>query len=159
MMAIACGNLFTRNIYKDFVAPNCTPVEEARIAKLVSLLTKIGALLFSLKLQTTAIQLQLLGGIWMAQTVPAVLLGLYLRLNPYGLLAGWAAGMAAGTWMAWTLDFKSSTYVLHLFGTAIPCYAALSALLLNLTVAGIVSLIASARSAMPADHTTAEDYI
>ena len=159
MMAIACGNLFTRNIYKDFIAPDCTPASEARIAKLVSLAVKIGALFFSLKLQTTAIQLQLLGGIWMAQTVPSVLLALYVRLNPYGLLAGWAAGMAAGTWMAWTLDFKGSVFVLHFFGEAIPCYAALSALVLNLAVALAVSLIANAISGMPKDHTVAEDYI
>jgi solute:Na+ symporter, SSS family len=159
MMAIACGNLFTRNIYKDFIAPDCTPATEARLAKLVSLLVKIGALFFSLKLQTTAIQLQLLGGIWMAQTVPAVLLALYVRLNPYGLLAGWAAGIAAGTWMAWTLQFKGSIFVLHFFGEALPCYAALSALVLNLAVAGAVSLIANAVSAMPEDQTAAGDYV
>ncbi|HWY62727.1 MAG TPA: sodium:solute symporter [Rhizomicrobium sp.] len=160
MMAIACGNLFTRNIYKEFIAPDCTPAEESRMAKMISLLTKLGALLFVLKLQTAyAIQLQLLGGIWMCQTVPAVLLALYVRLNPYGLLAGWAAGMAAGTWMAWTLQFRSSTYVLHFFGFAVPCYAALSALALNLLIAGAVSLIVSAVSDMPADQTLAEDYV
>jgi SSS family solute:Na+ symporter len=160
MMAIACGNLFTRNIYKDFPAPNCTPRQEARMAKLVSLATKAGALLFVLKLQTAyAIQLQLLGGLWICQTVPAVLLGLYVRLNPWGLLAGWAAGIVSGTWMAWQLQFKSSTYVLHIFGTAIPCYAALSALLLNIAVALVVSLAANALAAMPADQTVAEDYI
>ena len=30
VMAIASGNLFTRNIYKEFIAPNCTPAQEAR---------------------------------------------------------------------------------------------------------------------------------
>jgi SSS family solute:Na+ symporter len=160
MMAIACGNLFTRNIYKDFLKPDCTSHEEAHIAKLASLITKIGALLFVLELPATqAIQLQLLGGIWMAQTVPAVLLALYVRLNPWGLLAGWAAGICAGTWMAWTLQFKSSTYVLHFFGVAVPCYAALSALVLNLAVTLAVSLIVSAFAVMPADHTMAEDYV
>ena len=160
IMAIACGNLFTRNIYKDFLAPDCTPRQEACVAKLVAFLTKLGAFVFVLKLQTTyAIQLQLLGGIWMAQTVPAVLLALYVRLNPWGLLAGWAAGMIAGSWMAWTLGFKSSTYVLHIFGEAIPCYAALSALVLNLVVAAMVSLIANAVAGMPADQTLAEDYV
>jgi SSS family solute:Na+ symporter len=84
---------------------------------------------------------------------------LYVRLNPWGLLAGWAAGMSAGTWMAWQLGFKSSTYVLHAFGIAIPCYAALSALLLNLVVAGIISLLAAAMSVVSIDQTVAEDYI
>jgi SSS family solute:Na+ symporter len=130
------------------------------MAKRIAFLTKFGALLFVLKLQTAyAIQLQLLGGIWIGQTVPTVLLALYVRLNPWGLLAGWALGMSAGTWMAWTLGFKSSTYVLHAFGVAIPCYAALSALLLNLAVAVVVSLIANAISGMPADQTLAEDYV
>jgi len=160
MMAIACGNLFTRNIYKEYLRPHCTPAQEALTAKRIAFLTKFGALLFVLLLKTTyAIQLQLLGGIWMAQTVPAVLLALYVRLNPWGLLAGWAAGMAAGTWMAWSLQLKSSTYVLHFFGVAVPCYAALSALVLNLAVVGAVSLIVSAFAGMPADHTMAEDYV
>jgi len=160
MMAIACGNLFTRNIYKEFIAPDCTPQREARIAKLASLATKIGALLFVLGLQTSyAIQLQLLGGLWICQTVPSVLLGLYVRLNPWGLLAGWVAGIASGTAMAAALGFKSSTYVLHLFGIAIPCYAALSALALNLGIAIVISLIAKALGAPETDGTLAEDYV
>jgi len=159
MMAIACGNLFSRNIYKDFINPACTPAEESRAAKLTSLAVKLGALIFVLELQSTyAIQLQLLGGIWICQTVPAVMLALYVRLNPWGLLAGWAAGMTAGTYMAWTLGFKGSTYPLHLFGLTIPCYAALSALVLNLLIAGVVSVVASALSVVSADQTVAEDY-
>jgi SSS family solute:Na+ symporter len=159
MMAIACGNLFSRNIYKDFINPACTPAEESRAAKLTSLAVKLGALIFVLELQTTyAIQLQLLGGIWICQTVPAVMLALYVRLNPWGLLAGWAAGMTAGTYMAWTLGFKSSTYVLHVMGIAIPCYAALSALVLNLLIAGAVSAVATALSVVSADQTVAADY-
>jgi SSS family solute:Na+ symporter len=160
MMAIACGNLFSRNIYKDFINPACTPAQESRAAKMTSLAVKLGALLFVLEMQTTyAIQLQLLGGIWICQTVPAVLLALYVRLNPWGLLAGWAAGMASGTYMAWTLGFQGSTYVLHIFGLAVPCYAALSALVLNLLVAGIITLIAQAMSVTSTDQTVAEDYI
>jgi SSS family solute:Na+ symporter len=159
MMAIACGNLFTRNIYRDFLVPNCSPSDEARIAKLVAFLTKLGALLFVLGVKTSyAIELQLLGGIWIGQTVPAVLLALYVRLNPIGLLAGWAVGMTIGTWMAWTLDFRSSTYVLHAFGVAIPCYASLSALVLNLLVALVTSAAINAARGMPLDHTSAEDY-
>ena len=127
---------------------------------MTSLAVKLGALLFVLEMQTTyAIQLQLLGGIWICQTVPAVLLALYVRLNPWGLLAGWAAGMASGTYMAWTLGFQGSTYVLHIFGLAVPCYAALSALVLNLLVAGIITLIAQAMSVTSTDQTVAEDYI
>ena len=68
----------------------------------MAFVAKLGALFFVLELQTTyAIKLQLLGGIWICQTVPSVLLALYVRLNPRALLAGWATGVGLGTWMEW----------------------------------------------------------
>jgi SSS family solute:Na+ symporter len=160
IMAIACGNLFTRNIFKDFIAPDCTPQTEAKVAKLVAFLAKLGALFFVLELQTTyAIQLQLLGGIWICQTVPAVLLALYVRLDPRALLAGWAAGVGLGTWMVVELGFKSTTYPLHLLGLTIPCYAAVSALVANLLVSWLLTLILRATVGVQlADETAAEDY-
>ena len=158
IMAIACGNLFTRNIFKEFIAPDCKPETEARMAKLVAFAAKLGALFFVLELQTTyAIQLQLLGGIWICQTVPAVLLALYVRLDPRALLAGWAVGVGLGTWMVAALDFKSTTYVLHVFGLTVPCYAAVSALVANLLVSWLLTL-ALRGSAMVRDETAAEDY-
>jgi SSS family solute:Na+ symporter len=158
MMSIACGNLFTRNIYRDLLAPDCTPADEARIAKLVAFLTKLGALLFVLGLKTTyAIELQLLGGIWIGQTVPAVLLALYVRLDPRALLVGWATGVGLGTWMVVQLGFKSSTYPLHIAGWTIPCYAAVSALLANLAVALMLHLIL--RGGPVRDETVASDYV
>ena len=160
IMAIACGNLFTRNIFKEFIAPGCRPETEARMAKLIAFAAKLGALFFVLELQTTyAIQLQLLGGIWICQTVPAVLLALYVRLDPRALLAGWAVGVGIGTWMVVQLGFKSSTYPLHIFGMTVPCYAAVSALLANLLVSWILTL-AMGTIARPqiADETIAEDY-
>jgi len=160
IMAIACGNLFTRNIYKDFINPNCTPQAEARMAKFIAFVAKLGALFFVLELQTAyAIQLQLLGGIWICQTVPAVLLALYVRLDPRALLAGWAAGVGLGTWMAASLSFKSSTYPLHIFGWTVPCYAAVSALLVNLAVSWLLTLILRATVGTPVrDETVAADY-
>jgi SSS family solute:Na+ symporter len=162
IMAIASGNLFTRNIYKEFIAPGCTPAQEARAAKLASLALKLGALFFVLLFQTSyAIQLQLLGGIWICQTLPAVLIALYTRFfNPWGLLAGWAAGIAAGTAMVVQLGLKSSIYPLHIFGLTIPCYAALTALALNIAVGFAVSLVLNATSTAPRrDETVASDYL
>ena len=161
IMAIACGNLFTRNIFKEFLAPDCTPQAEARVAKLVAFIAKLGALFFVLELQTAyAIQLQLLGGIWICQTVPAVLLALYVRLDPRALLAGWAAGVGAGTWMVADLSFKASVYPLHLFGLTVPCYAALSALLVNLAVSWLGTMILRATgSASLRDETVAAAYV
>ena len=98
MMAIACGNLFTRNIYKEYLqAPTAHPRQEALTAKRIAFLTKFGALLFVLLLKITyAIQLQLLGGIWMAQTVPAVLLALYVAAQSLGSAGRMGGGHGGG---------------------------------------------------------------
>ena len=161
IMAIACGNLFTRNIFKEFLAPGCSPHTEAKVAKLVAFVAKLGALFFVLELQTAyAIQLQLLGGIWICQTVPAVLLALYVRLDPRALLAGWATGVGLGTWMVVELGFKSSTYPLHIFGLTVPCYAAVSALAANLLVSWLLTLVLRATiSTVQIDETVAADYV
>ena len=50
IMSIACANLFTRNLYKEFLRPACTEAEEARMAKIVSLVVKVGAVVFILAL-------------------------------------------------------------------------------------------------------------
>jgi solute:Na+ symporter, SSS family len=162
IMSIASANLFTRNIYKEYINPNCTNAQESQVAKIVSLIVKAGGLIVILGFpQTYAIVLQLLGGIWISQTLPAVMLGLYTRwLHPWALLLGWAAGIGAGTWMAWTLSFKSATYVLHIFGVAIPCYAAISALVLNLAVSVALSVVFNAAArGVPSDETVAADYM
>jgi SSS family solute:Na+ symporter len=159
IMSIACANLFTRNIYKEFIAPDCSPKAEADMAKLVSLVVKLGALFFVLELQSSyAVQLQLLGGLCMCQTVPAVLIALYTRFfHPKALIAGWAVGIGTGSYMAWTLGFKSSIYVIHLGGLSLPCYAAVSALALNLAVAAALSLVL--RNQPRPDETVAADYV
>jgi SSS family solute:Na+ symporter len=109
-----------------------------------------------------AINLQLLGGIWICQTLPSVMLALYTprQLHPTGLLLGWLAGMVTGTWMAVALNFKGAVYELHLFGLTIPCYAALIALVLNIVIAYVASFICNAMSSAPrVDKTLAEDYV
>jgi solute:Na+ symporter, SSS family len=107
VMSIAAANLFTRNVWKEFVRADLSEREESQIAKIVSLIVKIGALAFVLFLPTEyAIDLQLLGGVWMLQTLPAVMVALYTRwFHRWGLLAGWIVGMVAGTWIATSQDF------------------------------------------------------
>jgi SSS family solute:Na+ symporter len=104
IMSIGAANLFTRNVWKTFVNPHISPAGEASTAKLVSLVVKVGALFFIIFLPTQfAIDLQLLGGVWIIQTFPAIVLGLYrARLNPWALLLGWAVGMGVGSWMAFS---------------------------------------------------------
>jgi SSS family solute:Na+ symporter len=160
IMSIACANLFTRNIYREYCFPNCSPAHESQTAKIASLVVKLGALVFILEVPTQyAIQLQLLGGIWIIQTLPAVLLGLYTRwLNPRALLIGWALGIASGTAMAGAGGFKASVYVLHFGSFALPCYAALSSLLLNLFASVALSFVLNAVLTPRGDMTVASDY-
>jgi SSS family solute:Na+ symporter len=141
IMSIACANLFTRNIYKEFFNPAASTKRECDVAKIVSLVVKLGALFFIIELPTQyAINLQLLGGILIIQTLPSVLLGLYLsRLNATALLAGWAVGIVSGSWMFLDSGLKT-TYALKLFGLVVPCYDALSSLFLNLAVALVLSV-------------------
>ncbi len=161
IMSIAAANLFTRNVYKEYLRPACTGKEEASVAKLVSLGVKFGALAFILGApQKYAIQLQLLGGVWILQTFPAIVVGLYTRwLHRWGVLAGWAVGMGVGTWMAATLDFKGTVYPLHLGGLTVPGYAALWALVVNGVVAVVLSVVLNALGIDGGtDATVAEDY-
>lgn len=116
--------------------------EEAQTAKLVSLLVKVGALAFIIFLPMAyAIQLQLLGGIWIIQTLPAIVLGLFTRwFHGRALVAGWLAGMVVGTGMAAAQHFQSSVFPLRLDGLVVPGYAALYAVIVNLVVSALVTM-------------------
>ncbi|WP_432053899.1 sodium:solute symporter family protein [Streptomyces sp. bgisy022] len=136
VMSIAAATSFVRNVYVEYVHPTATPKRQVRIAKAVSLTAKLGAVGFVFGLRDQdAINLQLLGGVWMLQVFPAVAVGLYTRwLHPRALLAGWAVGMAAGTWLVVREGF-SSIVPLGPAGGPVEIYAGVAALLLNLTVA------------------------
>lgn len=167
IMAIAAANLFTRNIYREYFRKNPSPGEEASVAKLVSLIVKFGALFFILYLGTqNALNLQLLGGIWILQTFPSIIIGLYTRfLHRYALLIGWAAGMITGTYMAYmqhsaaTAHFASSVFPLQLGGYTAAGYAAFYALIVNLVVTVVLSLIFNAvKVPQGSDQTSSTDY-
>jgi SSS family solute:Na+ symporter len=137
IMSIAASNLFTRNIWGELKRTKMTPRQESTTAKYVSLGVKFGALIFVLKLDTKlAIELQLLGGIWIAQLFPSVIVGAFSRwLHPCALFLGWLAGMITGTWMAASVGMKSIYPVPHVGGI----YAAVPALLLNLLLAIVLT--------------------
>lgn len=160
IMSIATANLFTRNIYKEYFKPNCTAKEEATMAKVASLVVKVGALAFVIFLPLKyAIQLQLLGGVWMSQTLPAVLISLYTRwFHRTALLIGWIAGIGTGTWMVATLSFKSSVYPLSFAGLTVPGYAALYALVINLVVSVVLTWIFNAAGVHRGTDATESDH-
>ncbi|HEY4354585.1 MAG TPA: sodium:solute symporter [Acidobacteriaceae bacterium] len=160
IMSIAAANLFTRNLVGEFRRTPLTPKAESTVAKIVSLLAKVGALIFVLRLETKfAIELQLLGGVWITQLFPSVVVGAFTRwMNPWALLCGWAIGMGSGTWMVYSAGMKSS-YPLHLFGGTYTVYAAVPALALNLAISALITLLLRALSKGDiADATVAADY-
>jgi SSS family solute:Na+ symporter len=140
IMSIAAANLWTRNIYREYIRPDCTAAQESRMAKRVSLIVKFGALAFVIVLPLQyAIQLQLLGGVWIIQTLPAVIGGLLTRwFHDRALLAGWFVGIVVGTAMAASVQFKP-IYPLTIAGFGFPCYIALAALILNFVVAIVLT--------------------
>ncbi len=167
IMSIAAANLFTRNIYREFLRPAASPAEEARVSKLVSLVVKFGALLFVLTLdRTLAINFQLLGGIWMLQTFPTLVFGLYTRwLHRWALLAGWAVSMVYGTVEAYNVLNPATKK--HFGGSSaeIPFlhgrngYIALTAFVLNVLIAVVGTVVLRALKAPSGvDATEPEDY-
>ncbi len=145
IMSIAAANLFARNIYKEFFRPNASPREQTRAARWASLVMKAGALGFALGLSRTfSINLQLLGGIWILQTFPAIVVGLYTRwFHRWALVIGWAAAMVYGTIQAYRTPGGGQ----HHFGASSApvlghvIYIAIAALVINLVVAIVLTLV------------------
>jgi solute:Na+ symporter, SSS family len=164
IMSIAAANLFTRNIYKEFLRPNATPAQETRVARLASLLMKLGALGFALELNKTfSINLQLLGGVWIVQTFPAIVIGLYTRwFHRFALIIGWASGMAFGTVEAWRTSGNGQA---HFGASTAPIlghvtYIAIAALVINLVVTvALTFLFRLVRLPDGYDETRGADYL
>lgn len=162
IMSIAAANLFSRNIYREFFNPTATTQQEARVAKLVSLAVKLGAVLFVVIVPLKySIYLQTLGGIWILQTGPAIIGGLWTRwFHKRALLLGWIVGISWGTYMAVSLQFKSSIYVLHILGKVVPGYAAVFAVIANLAIVVVFSAIFNAaKVSAGVDATSPSDYL
>ncbi len=179
IMAIAAANLFTRNIYKEYLKRDATPAQEATASKIASLVVKAGAVLVILLIDPQfSIDLQLIGGVIILQTLPAIAVGLYTRwLHRWGLVAGWFAGMGLGVWMLYQIP--SANPLLkhpHFGGSAYPLakwfdptsigldaktsvYVGFVAVLANLVVAVLVTLLCRAIKAPDGvDATAPDDY-
>ncbi|MCE0765340.1 sodium:solute symporter [Pseudonocardia kujensis] len=178
IMSIAAANLWTRNIYKEYLHRSATPHQEARQAKLASLVVKFGAVAFVLFVDPQfSIDLQLIGGVIILQTLPAVAIALYTRwLHRWALVASWLVGMAYGMYLlylipnpaankahfggsALTLD-KLTVFGWHPFaGSQVQIYVGFVALVLNLVVAVVVSAVLHAlKVGNGVDATRGGDY-
>jgi SSS family solute:Na+ symporter len=166
VMSIGAANTFTRNIWKPFIHPEMTPQEESVLAKLASLVVKVGALLVIFFMPTQfALDLQLLGGVWMVQIFPAMILGLFTRwFSGWALLIGWAVGMIVGTSLSWTGKAWAPVHALNWdiplvghfdSGLGFAAYNGLTAVLLNLLIAATLSLVLRSQAS---DETSPEDY-
>jgi SSS family solute:Na+ symporter len=158
-MSIAAASLYTRNIHREFINKNPTDKQEAQMAKWVSLIVKFGALIFIVFVPSQfAIYMQLLGGILIIQTLPAVLLGVYTRwFNDWALLVGWAVGTAAGTWMFVAANLTPN-FPLAIGGHTFPGYTALYTVILNLIVTIVLTPVFNALGGRRHDATVAADY-
>jgi solute:Na+ symporter, SSS family len=161
IMSIAAANLFTRNIYREYFHPACTEREEARMAKMASLVVKFGALAFILLLPSTlAINFQLLSNIWILQTLPPVFLGLYTNwFHPRSLIIGLLSGLFTGTMLVVIQNFQSSVFPFSFAGVTIPIYAAIAGLVVNLFLCVLLTpVFKSVGIPTGEDATTSEDY-
>ena len=157
IMSIGAANLVTRNIWRPYVNRAMTAKQESTVAKVTSLAVKFGALAFVVFLpHEYAINLQLLGGIWIAQIFPAIAFGLFTRWFRGGaLLAGWALGMVLGTALSASVGMKPVFALPELGGV----YIGLIALVVNIVVAASITAIANARGHAPApDETASGNY-
>jgi len=132
IMSIGAAKLFTRNLWKPLIRRPISEEEETTVAKIASLVVKFGALVFVIFVPIAyAIDFQLLGGIWILQTFPAVVFGLYQTpLRGWPLFIGWLVGMITGTSCFIIAGLKP---VLAIAGVG-SVYIAIVALALNLAV-------------------------
>ena len=167
VMSIGAANTFTRNVWKPFIHPGMTGQEESVVAKIVSLVVKVGALVVIFVMPTQfALDLQLLGGVWMIQIFPAIVFGLFTRwFSGWALLIGWAAGMILGTGLSWTGAGWAPVHALKWEipfvgafdpGLGFAAYNGLTAVLLNIVVAAVLSLVLRPKGI---DETAPADYL
>ena len=134
---------------------DATPEQETKQSKIASLVVKFGAvaLLVSLEPQYS-LDLQLIAGVIILQTLPMVVIALYTRwFHRWGLLAGWTVGMAWGLWMLFSIpNLATSIAALELgrlsilgwepfAGSTTQIYPGFVALFGNLVVAAVVTLV------------------
>jgi solute:Na+ symporter, SSS family len=175
VMSISAANLFTRSIYREYLRPDASPTEEAWVSRWASLAVKFGAVAFIFLINPQfSVDLQLIGGVIVLQTLPAVCLGLFTRwFHRWALVAGLLVGLVLGAVMLYQVPqygrggvitrahFGGTGWALSHLGlnTHATIYAGVLALLVNLVVI-VVATVALRVLGLPdgRDLTRPEDY-
>ena len=179
IMSIAAANLWTRNIYMAYLHRDATTEQECRQAKIASLVVKFGAVALIVLIDPQySIDLQLIGGVIILQTLPMVAIALYTRwLHTWGLVAGWVLGMGWGLTLLYGIPnpasgkqhFGGSALALNKLsilgwqpfaGSPTQIYVGFVALIGNLIVAVLVTIVLrQLRVFNGTDETTPQDYL
>ncbi|MBV1835858.1 sodium:solute symporter [Acetobacter estunensis] len=140
VMAIGAANLLTHNILPK-------RLESVRTSQIAAFGVKLGALLCVLFLNAKfAIDLQLLGGVIILQTFPALILGLLkVRFSSAAMLAGWVVGNIVGLSMCWA-DGLKPVHALGMGEHSMLVSTGLIALVVNIVVVCACSVFAFGRS-------------
>ncbi|MBG0562482.1 sodium:solute symporter family protein [Actinoplanes aureus] len=171
VMSIAAASAFTRSLYRPYLRPGASPATEARVSRWVSLLVKFGAAALILAVDPAfSVDLQLIGGVIILQTIPATFLGLLTGwFHRAALIAGLLTGLTAGVAMLYDvpkLDATGRVVAEHFGGTSwslgngSTVYVGIVALLLNLAVAALATVLLRA-AGVPGggDATRPDDYL
>jgi SSS family solute:Na+ symporter len=179
IMSIAAANLWTRNIYKAYLRRDATTEQECRQAKIASLVVKFGAVALIVLIDPQySIDLQLIGGVIILQTLPMVAIALYTRwFHIWGLVAGWVVGMGWGLLLLYGIPnpvsgkqhFGGSALALNKLsilgwqpfaGSQTQIYVGFVALIGNLVIAVLVTIVLrQLRVSNGTDQTTPPDYL
>jgi solute:Na+ symporter, SSS family len=176
VMSISAANLFTRSIYREYLRPRALPAEEARVGRYTSLVVKLGAVAFIFLINPQfSVDLQLIGGVIILQTVPPVCFGLLTSwFHRWALAAGLIVGLVVGVVQLYQIPalglggrvvrahFGGANWPLTHLGlhTTSSVYVGVVALIVNLAVAVVATPVLRAlRVRDGRDSTRPSDYI
>ena len=161
IMSVSAANVFSRNIWREFLRRQASAREEAIVAKVVSAIIKFGALAFILAVTTKyVLYFQTAGGAWILQTLPAVFLAIWFRwLDRWATIAGWAVGIGWTTYMLVSVGFKTSFYTFAFLGHT-SLFLAIPPLVANLIVVfgGTALIRAFGVQHVPSVHIDAMEF-
>ncbi|GAL96255.1 Na+/solute symporter [Acetobacter tropicalis NRIC 0312] len=148
VMAIGAANLVTHNLLP-------ARHKSVRNSRLTAFAVKVGALLCVMFLNAQfAIDFQLLGGVIILQTFPALILGLMrIRFSAAAMLAGWVVGTVFGVGLC-LMDSLKPIHFLYMGPFSGNVSTGLMSLVVNIVVVGLITLVKPAASA---DYAKPED--